>query len=125
MSKIGPKNSRPEMIIRKLIHRMGYRYRLHRKDLPGKPDLVFPRYKKVIFVHGCFWHGHAGCKRSTMPKTNKIFWRNKIANNIANDFRKCNELNKLGWDYLIIWQCEIKPQNVEKIKYMVSDFIAE
>jgi DNA mismatch endonuclease (patch repair protein) len=125
MSKIGPKNSKPEMLIRKLIHNMGYRYRLHRKDLPGKPDLVFPKYKKVIFVNGCFWHGHRKCKRATMPKTNKSFWKNKIAKNIENDFKKCKELKKLGWNYLIIWQCEIKSNNLAIIKNKVSNFISD
>jgi DNA mismatch endonuclease, patch repair protein len=124
MSKIGPKNSKPEIIIRKIIHSMGYRYRLHRKDLPGKPDLVFPKYKKVIFVNGCFWHGHKKCKRATMPKTNKAFWNNKIAKNIDNDFKKCKELKILGWDYLVIWQCEIKSNNSAIIKNKVSDFIS-
>ncbi|GAB6267641.1 MAG: DNA mismatch endonuclease Vsr [Smithella sp.] len=125
MRKIGPKNSKPEIIIRKLIHNMGYRYRLHRKDLPGKPDLVFPKYKKVIFVHGCFWHGHEGCKRATIPETNEHFWKKKIARNIDNDFRKCKGLNELGWNHLVIWQCEIKSKNVEIIKRIVSDFLKE
>ena len=123
MSKIGPINSKPEILIRKLVHGMGYRYRLHGEDLPGKPDLVFPKYKKVIFVHGCFWHGHEGCKRSTIPETNEIFWRKKITRNIDNDVRKCKKLNKLGWDYLIIWQCEIKSKNVEILKRRIFDFL--
>jgi len=123
MSKIGPKNSRPEIIIRKLVHNMGYRYRLHREDLPGKPDLVFPKHKKVILVHGCFWHGHEGCKRSTIPETNENFWRKKIANNIDNDLRKCKELTELGWICLVIWQCEIKSKNMEILKRRVSDFL--
>ena len=123
MSKIGPKNSKPEILIRKLAHGMGYRYRLHGEDLPGKPDLVFPKYKKVIFVHGCFWHGHEGCKRSTIPETNETFWRKKITKNIDNDVKKCKELIELGWDYLVIWQCEIKSKNVEILKRRVSDFL--
>lgn len=120
MSKIGPKDSTQELIIRKLVHSLGYRFRLHRKDLPGKPDLVFPKYKKVIFVNGCFWHGHKDCKRSKLPETNIQFWKEKIGKNIKKDERTHKELKALGWDYLLIWQCEIKKKNekllIEKIK---------
>ena len=123
MSKIGPKDTKPEIILRKIVHNMGYRYRLHRKDLPGKPDLVFPKYKKVIFMHGCFWHGHKNCKRSTLPETNRKFWENKIKGNIKTDKNNYIKLENLGWDYMIIWQCEIKKKNTEQFKSRIRDFL--
>jgi DNA mismatch endonuclease (patch repair protein) len=86
---------------------MGLRYRLHRKDLPGRPDLVFPRWRTVVFVNGCFWHGHAGCKRSKLPSTNVDFWREKLSRNVRRDRKNYRELRKLGWHVELIWQCEI------------------
>ena len=123
MSKIGPKNSKPEIFIRKLIHNLGYRFRLHRKDLPGKPDLVFPKYRKVIFVHGCFWHGHKGCNKSKLPETNIEFWEEKIRKNIYRDRNNYEKLNRLGWDSLILWQCEIKPSNTDLLTQKISEFL--
>lgn len=123
MSKIGPKNSEPEMFIRKLVHSMGYRFRLHRKELPGKPDLVFPKYKKVIFVNGCFWHGHKGCKRAKLPETHMVFWKKKIEKNIKNDTKNSIALKNLGWDYLVIWQCEITSNNIERLKKRIQSFL--
>ena len=125
MSKIGPKDSEPELFIRKLIHNLGYRFRLHRKDLPGKPDLVFPKYKKVIFVHGCFWHGHSGCKKSKLPETNKTFWEEKIDKNIKRDSDNYVGLKNLGWDYLVFWQCQIKKKNFEFLKQKITSFLSE
>ena len=113
MSKIGPKDSKQEIFIRKLVHGLGYRYRLHRKDLPGKPDIVFPKHKKVIFINGCFWHGHKDCNRSKLPETNSQFWKEKIGKNIKNDEVNQKELKKLGWDHLTIWQCDIKQKNID------------
>jgi DNA mismatch endonuclease (patch repair protein) len=110
MRNIGPENSTQEIYVRKMIFSMGYRFRLHRKDLPGKPDIVFPKYKKVIFVHGCFWHGHKNCKRATLPATNRMFWNKKIIKNIIRDKENYVQLRKMGWKYLIIWQCEIKKE---------------
>ena len=125
MKKIGPKDSVQELFIRKLIHSLGYRFRLHRKDLPGKPDLVFPKYKKVIFVNGCFWHGHKNCKRSKLPETNKKFWKEKISGNIKRDIKNYKELNNLGWDYLVIWQCEIKKSNNKYITKKIQNFLLD
>lgn len=107
MSKVGTRNTGPEMAIRKAIHRMGYRYVLHDKRLPGAPDLVFPRRRKVIFVHGCFWHGH-GCRWGRLPKSNLPYWEPKITANAIRDSRRLAELSELGWRTLVVWQCELK-----------------
>ena len=123
MQKIGPKDSTQELFIRKLLHSMGYRFRLHRKDLPGNPDLVFPKHNKVVFVHGCFWHGHKGCKRSALPETNRKFWKNKIAGNIRRDKRNYARLRKEGWQYLVVWQCEIKKEKTDLLKRKLSKFL--
>ncbi|WP_429725905.1 very short patch repair endonuclease [Azospirillum lipoferum] len=108
MARIGPRDSKPEMIVRRLAHALGYRYRLHRRDLPGTPDMVFPRLRKAIFVHGCFWHRHDGCKYSTTPKTRTDFWEDKFKKNTERDTRKEQELRALGWDVLTIWECETR-----------------
>lgn len=124
MSKIGPKDSEPELFIRSMIHQMGYRFRLHRKDLPGTPDLVFPKYNGVIFVHGCYWHGHQDCNRASIPDTNTKFWKNKIGKNINRDRKNYKKLQELGWDYLVIWQCEIKKGNIPKLQQKVDSFLS-
>lgn len=111
MARIGPRDSKPEMIVRRLAHALGYRYRLHRRDLPGTPDMVFPRLRKAIFVHGCFWHRHEGCKYSTTPKTRTDFWEDKFKKNTERDARKERELRALGWDVLTIWECETRNPN--------------
>ena len=123
MSRIGPKDSSPERYIRSLVHSMGYRFRLHRKDLPGSPDLVFPKYRKVIFVNGCFWHGHKNCKRAQLPQTNPVFWRRKIEGNIKRDKANCRKLKIAGWPYLVIWQCEIKQANKAKLHARIESFL--
>ena len=123
MSKIGPKDSSQEVFIRKLVHSLGYRFRLHRKDLPGKPDLVFPKYKKVIFINGCYWHGHKGCKRANLPETNRKFWEEKIGRNIKTDIKNQKKLKKLGWDYLIFWQCKIKKSKITFLKQNICNFL--
>ena len=107
MSRIGSKHTKPELIVRSLLHRLGYRFRLHRKELPGKPDIVFIGRKKAIFVHGCYWHGH-GCKIGKPPKSNLEFWLPKIERNRERDARKRSELEQIGWQVEEIWQCEIK-----------------
>lgn len=106
MSAIRGKDTKPEMVVRKLVHRLGYRFRLHRRDLPGSPDLVFPGRRKVIFVHGCFWHRHRGCRFAYHPKSNVETWRTKFETNIARDARVRSELVQNGWDVLTIWECE-------------------
>jgi len=123
MRKIKPRGSKQEIFIRKLVHSMGYRYRLHKKNLPGTPDLVFPKYKKVIFVHGCFWHGHEGCKRSALPTTNFEFWKKKISGNVKRDKSNYQRLEQLGWKYMTVWQCEIKESQKEKLKRTISNFL--
>lgn len=106
MSRIGPRDTVPELAVRRAAHRMGFRFRLHRKELPGRPDLVFARHRLAAFVHGCFWHRHAGCKNATMPKTRPEFWQQKFMGNVERDRRACEQLERLGWRTLIIWECE-------------------
>ena len=108
MSAIKSKNTKPEIAVRKLLHSMGYRFRLHRKDLPGSPDIVLPKYKTVIFVHGCFWHRHENCKYATTPKTRKEFWEKKFRENINRDNLNQANLALKGWKIIIIWECQLK-----------------
>jgi DNA mismatch endonuclease (patch repair protein) len=108
MSRIGGKDSAPELRVRRILHAMGYRYRLHPSDLPGRPDIVLPRHRKIILVHGCFWHCHRGCPRATIPSTNVVFWKKKLSANVARDKRVERALRKLGWDVLTLWQCELR-----------------
>lgn len=114
MSRIKDKNTRPEKRVRSLLHALGYRFRLHAKDLPGKPDIVLPKYRTVVFVHGCFWHRHEGCKRSSTPQTRRIFWENKFSRNIERDREAVVSLELLGWAVLIVWECEIR--NIEALQ---------
>jgi DNA mismatch endonuclease (patch repair protein) len=107
MARVRSKNTKPEIEVRSLLHKLGYRFRLHRKELPGKPDIVFKRRRKAIFVHGCFWHGH-GCRIGKLPKSNLEFWQDKIERNRKRDAEKRSELEKLGWSIDEVWQCEIK-----------------
>lgn len=108
MKRIGSKNSNPEVLVRQIAHSLGYRFRLHQDTLPGKPDIVFPRLKKVIFVHGCFWHGHANCNRARRPQNNKAFWDSKLDKNKLRDQLNAKALNNLGWDILVVWQCQLR-----------------
>ncbi|KRB61368.1 endonuclease [Rhizobium sp. Root708] len=108
MAHVKGKNTKPEMIVRRLLFGMGLRYRVHSRDLPGSPDIVFPGRRKVIFVHGCFWHRHAGCRLASTPKTRVDFWQAKFDANIARDSRNIDALERLGWSVLVVWQCEIK-----------------
>ena len=108
MRAVASKNTKPEMTVRRLLHAMGYRYRLHVKDLPGRPDIVFRSRKKVIFVHGCFWHRHIGCRYATTPKTRVDFWQSKFDANVERDRRNVSDLEKAGWEVMTIWQCELK-----------------
>src|SRR5882672_12417091 len=106
MARIRKFNTRPEMAVRRFIHAHGYRYSLHARDMPGTPDLVFPRLRKVIFVHGCFWHRHKGCARTTSPKTRRDYWAQKFECNIKRDAQKKKLLKARGWDVLIVWECQ-------------------
>lgn len=122
MSHVKGRNTAPELVVRKLLHRLGYRFRLHRKDLPGTPDIVLPKYRTVIFVHGCFWHGHSGCPRAARPTSNADFWNNKIDKNMARDSKAQEDLAVLGWQALVIWQCQIRDLAVlqERLRNFIS-----
>lgn len=104
MAAVPQKDTRPEMIVRRLAHGMGFRYRLHVRDLPGTPDIVFPRLRKIILVHGCYWHRH-GCKRTTTPKSNRAFWTHKFDANQARDRKNSRTLRRMGWRVLVVWEC--------------------
>lgn len=113
MAGVRQKNTKPELLLRKQLHRLGLRYRLHVKELPGSPDLVFPKYKTAVFVHGCFWHQHAGCRRSRRPGTRKEWWNEKLQKNIDRDKRQESTLRSGGWRVQIVWECEVL-ENVEE-----------
>jgi|ERR1041384_8821713 DNA mismatch endonuclease (patch repair protein) len=121
MSRVKGKNTQPEKIVRTLLHSLGYRFRLHRKDLPGNPDIVLPRHKRVIFVHGCFWHGHEGCPRAARPTTNVDFWNRKIDGNIKRDKKVRKELRSLDWEILIIWQCQTR--STDALRMRIEKFL--
>jgi DNA mismatch endonuclease (patch repair protein) len=108
MRRICSKDTGPEMIVRRLVHGMGYRYRLHRKDIPGKPDLVFPGLRKVIFIHGCFWHQHSECREGRFPKSNDAYWLPKLEGNKARDAIALEKISAMGWDAFVVWECETK-----------------
>lgn len=124
MSRIKGKNTKPEMIVRQWLWQNGYRYRLHRNDLPGKPDIVFAGRRKVIFVHGCFWHKH-DCKYFKWPKSNAEFWRRKIEGNVHRGADNCAALTAAGWDYLVVWECELKEKNLEPLWDLIAAFLNE
>ncbi len=107
MSRIRSSNTSPEVALRRALHALGFRFRLHRKELPGKPDIILPRYKTAVFVHGCFWHRHNDCKVATIPKSNTKFWVEKFNRNVSRDVRSRELLEALGWRVLIIWECEL------------------
>jgi DNA mismatch endonuclease, patch repair protein len=109
MSRIRATNTKPELLVRRHLHALGYRYTLHNKLLPGKPDMVLPKYNTIIFIHGCFWHGHAHCKYFKMPGTNTQWWADKIARNKANDAKAAKALRKAGWQVIAVWECRLKP----------------
>ncbi len=113
MSRITSKNTEPELAVRSIVHKLGYRYGLHSRHLPGTPDLVLTRLQTVIFVHGCFWHRHQGCKFTTSPKSGTIDWKRKFSDNTGRDLRNTAELKKLGWHIIVVWGCE--PRNVARL----------
>ena len=108
MAGIKGRNTRPELVVRRIAHKLGLRFRLHRKDLPGRPDLVFPRYRLAVFVHGCFWHRHEGCRYAYTPKSRIAFWTKKFAGNVARDQRNEEALRGLGWRVLVLWECDTR-----------------
>jgi DNA mismatch endonuclease (patch repair protein) len=112
MSQIKGKNTKPEMLVRKFLFANGFRYRLNVKNLPGKPDIVLPKYKTVIFINGCFWHGHEGCRYFVIPKTRTDWWLQKISDTQIRDRKTQQELEKLGWKVIVVWQCELKKNNL-------------
>jgi DNA mismatch endonuclease (patch repair protein) len=123
MRRVRSADTTPELIVRKLAHSLGFRYRLHKKELPGKPDLVFSGKRKVIFVHGCFWHGHK-CKRGNrLPKKNREYWTKKISTNMKRDKNQVEELNKAGWSVLTIWECETNDQ--DSLTHKIVEFLNE
>ena len=123
MSRVRSRNTKPELLVRSLVHRMGYRFRLHKQELPGRPDLVFSSKRKVIFVHGCFWHQHPDpeCKGARQPKSHIDYWGPKLEKNMLRDKSACSSLEDLGWSHLVIWECETK--EIEKIQIKVKIFI--
>ncbi|WP_277924334.1 DNA mismatch endonuclease Vsr [Sphingomonas sp. CROZ-RG-20F-R02-07] len=118
MSRIRSTNTKPEVALRKALHRLGFRFRLHGRRLPGKPDIVLPKYRTAIFVHGCFWHRHAGCSIATTPKSNTEFWVDKFDRNTARDAIKRAQLEADGWNVIVVWECDLK--TVEKARAAAS-----
>ncbi|WP_255341784.1 very short patch repair endonuclease [Jiella marina] len=125
MSRVRGKNTKPELYVRRLLHGMGYRYRLHRRDLPGNPDIVFGKRRKAIFVHGCFWHRHPdpGCRLTRTPKSRLEFWEPKFAANVARDARHQAALEAMGWKVLVVWECELvdKEQVKNELRHFLED----
>ncbi len=122
MAKVRGKNTKPEIAVRRLLFALGYRYRLHRTDLPGKPDLVFPGRRKVVFVHGCFWHAH-DCPRGARPKSNEAFWDEKLRRNQERDLRYLAMLSDMGWDVCVIWECELR--DVAAVQTKLQRFLGD
>lgn len=125
MSKVRGRHSKPELLVRRLVHGMGFRYRLHDRRLPGSPDLVFRRLRKAIFVHGCFWHRHpsAACNLARMPKTRLDFWKPKLQGNRERDLRHQTELRALGWQFLVVWECEMRDR--EQLENRLRAFLTD
>ena len=120
MSRIKSRDTSPELKVRSILHRMGYRFRLHRKDLPGKPDIVLPKYRAVIFVHGCFWHRHFDCKYAYTPKSNIEFWEKKFSKNIERDLRNKRLLQEQGWSVIVVWECQVNKQEFLEHFFTIS-----
>ena len=123
MSRVKGRDTKPELLVRSIVHRLGYRFRLHEKRLPGRPDVVLPRHRKVIFVHGCFWHGHTGCRRAARPSTNREFWDKKLDGNIARDRANIRALRRAGWKVLVIWQCAMRDRG--RLEKKLVKFLSE
>lgn len=121
MQKVRQRHTKPELIVRRTVHALGYRFRLHRKDLPGSPDLALPKHKIAIFVHGCFWHRHPGCRLASTPKSNSEFWNDKFRRNVERDSRKETELRDLGWRVMVVWECETR--DPENLRRLIKNFI--
>lgn len=122
MAAIGQKNTKPEIAVRRLLHRMGYRFRIHRRDLPGRPDIVLPGRRKIVLVHGCFWHGH-NCKVGRLPKSRLDYWIPKIEGNRLRDIRNLDDLKARGWDVLVLWECEVR--SGQSLEPALAQFLGE
>lgn len=122
MSRIRGRDTKPEVKVRSILHQLGFRFRLHRKDLPGKPDIVLPGRGAVIFVHGCFWHRHKGCAETTTPKTRTAFWKEKFAGNVERDIRAQRRLRRMGWRVKVIWECQTRDK--DKLAGRLARFLA-
>lgn len=122
MSRVRQRDTKPEMLVRRLVHSMGWRFRLHSKELPGRPDLVFPRLRKVIFIHGCFWHRH-DCKKATTPKSNEDYWHKKFAENVERDNKALAELKRMGWGSMVVWEC--KTRDIDALIASLSAFLSD
>ncbi len=128
MSRIRGRNTKPEYIVRSILHRMGYRFTVNgpkNRKLPGKPDIVLPKYKTVIFVHGCFWHRHKGCRKTTTPSTRKEFWKQKFASNVKRDRRNIQGLKKKGWQVIVIWECELEHDPIGAVVRKIAEISPE
>lgn len=123
MAGIRGRDTRPERELRRALHKLGFRYRLHCRDLPGKPDLVFPKYGAVVLVHGCFWHRHEGCRFTTTPATRPDFWMRKFEGNVARDRRNVDALRRAGWRVKVVWECEIKSRGVDQVAARVATWL--
>ena len=121
MGRVRATDTKPELAVRQVAHGMGYRFRLHGDRLPGRPDLVFPRYRKVIFVHGCFWHGHDGCSKAAVPVTNREFWERKLTRNRERDRENIVAVGAVGWQALVIWECETKDR--DGLAVLIRDYL--
>jgi len=124
MSRIRSKDTSPEKKVRSLLHQMGYRFRLHVKRLPGQPDIVLPKYKKVVFVHGCFWHLHKGCRDGTIPKTQHEKWKTKLERNVERDKVHMRQLRKRGWKAIVVWECEVE-KRIGRIERKIACFLTQ
>jgi DNA mismatch endonuclease (patch repair protein) len=125
MSRIRGKDTKPEVKLRSLLHGEGYRFRLHDPRLPGKPDIVLPKYKTAIFVNGCFWHRHEGCRHSSMPQTRQDFWKKKFSGTVLRDRKKIQQLEESGWKALTIWECELKDEPQSVLSRLIKEFNKE
>ncbi len=125
MSKIRGKNTKPEKLLRTSLHQRGFRFRIHRKDLPGKPDIIFPKQRIAIFVHGCFWHFHQECNEGRIPSSNSEFWKEKLLKNVSKDAQHIKALESLGWTVLVIWECDIEKQLEKTLSKVISKLTKE